>query len=313
MTKDADVLIVGAGIFGLAITFRLLQDGYSVTLVDRKGPGSGASGGVLGALSPHMPEAWNPKKAFQRDALLSADAFWQEISAISDLPTGFARIGRLLPLVSERALDHARKRAETSREHWPDTVSWNVLESWDPSWLTPETARFGVVHESLSARIFPRAACAALAKAISVLGGEFLIGEVTGIESGQVLLSDVKTVRASTIVAAAGHPTFDLLGFPAGFGAAIKGQAALLGPIGTSGPLIFADGLYVLPHHDGRVAVGSTSEKSYATPTGTDHQLDDLIARARSICPTISEAPVVERWANLRPKIWKALAVAFLM
>jgi len=83
----------------------------------------------------------------------------------------------------------------------------------------------------------------------------------------------------------------------------VKGQAALLrASVDPALPVIFADGLYIVPHEDGLVAIGSTSENSFSDPSGTDGLLDALIAKARQTAPVLAEAPVVERWAGLRPK-----------
>jgi D-hydroxyproline dehydrogenase len=48
-----DVAIVGAGIIGLAIAFRLAADGREVVVVDPKEAGSGASYGNAGTLAPY--------------------------------------------------------------------------------------------------------------------------------------------------------------------------------------------------------------------------------------------------------------------
>src|ERR1700736_6313516 len=48
-----DVAIVGAGIIGLAIAFRLAADGREVVVVDPNEPGSGASCGNAGTLAPY--------------------------------------------------------------------------------------------------------------------------------------------------------------------------------------------------------------------------------------------------------------------
>ena len=85
-------------------------------------------------------------------------------------------------------------------------------------------------------------------------------------------------------------------------GAGVKGQAARLALAGVEGcPQIYAGGLYVVPHADGTVAVGSTSEASVAD-LATDGLLDALVARARALVPALAGAPVVERWAGLRPR-----------
>ena len=53
---------------------------------------------------------------------------------------------------------------------------------------------------------------------------------------------------------------------------------------------------------DATVAIGSTSERDFAAPDTTDAQLDDLIARVRAVCPDLAAAPVLERWAGVRPR-----------
>jgi glycine oxidase len=67
-------------------------------------------------------------------------------------------------------------------------------------------------------------------------------------------------------------------------------------------PQIFANGLHIVPHSDGTVAIGSTSERYYQAPDTTDEQLESLIAMARQVCPALAGAQVVDRWAGERPR-----------
>jgi glycine oxidase len=87
-----------------------------------------------------------------------------------------------------------------------------------------------------------------------------------------------------------------------GLGAGEKGQAALLGYDARRLPQLFADGLHLVPHDDGTVAVGSTSERVWTDAVGTDDRLEALIARARMAFPALASAPVLERWAGIRPR-----------
>jgi glycine/D-amino acid oxidase-like deaminating enzyme len=50
------------------------------------------------------------------------------------------------------------------------------------------------------------------------------------------------------------------------------------------------------------VAIGSTSEREFDSPDGLDAQCDDLIARAVAAMPILADAPVVDRWAGVRPR-----------
>lgn len=74
-----DVTVRGAGIFGLSIARICARRGAKVQVVDPSGPGAGSSGGLVGALAPHVPENWNAKKAFQFDSLIMAEPFWRQI------------------------------------------------------------------------------------------------------------------------------------------------------------------------------------------------------------------------------------------
>ena len=85
-------------------------------------------------------------------------------------------------------------------------------------------------------------------------------------------------------------------------GAGVKGQAALLQYDAGGLPQLFAGGVHMIPHSDGTVAIGSTTERNYSTPDQTDAQLDDVIAAARAAVPVLRDAPVITRWAGVRPR-----------
>jgi glycine/D-amino acid oxidase-like deaminating enzyme len=85
-------------------------------------------------------------------------------------------------------------------------------------------------------------------------------------------------------------------------GVPVKGQSAALAYDARSLPQIFSDGVHIVPHADGTVAIGSTTERDFDDPHACDGQLDEVIARARAACPALADAPVIERWAGLRPR-----------
>ena len=121
-----DITVLGAGIFGLSVAWACQGRGANVRVIDPGGPGAGASGGVVGALAPHVPENWNDKKAFQLDSLLMAEPFWHEVEAVSGISPGYARLGRLQPIPDAAALTLARARAETAKTLWQDKARWQV-------------------------------------------------------------------------------------------------------------------------------------------------------------------------------------------
>jgi len=284
-----DITIRGAGIFGLTIAWECHKLGAQVAVIDPGGPGAGASGGVLGALAPHVPENWNAKKAFQFDSLIRARSLWPEIEQASGLPTGYGATGRLQPLADARAVELAQARSALARTLWKGQATWQVTDApAHPDWRPPSpTGQW--VFDSLSARINPRAACAALARAL--------------VENGVSITAEGPDHGA--VIDATG--TAGLLALNARFGrqigAGIKGQAALLRlPTPQDAPQVFADALHIIAHDNGTVAIGSTTERDFADPTATDAALEALIDTARRFMPALRAAPVVERWAGLRPR-----------
>jgi len=311
-----DLLVVGGGVMGLWTALLAARQGLSVALIEKRHIGAGASGGVLGALMAHLPDRWNAKKAFQFDALVSLEGEIAALEAETGLSTGYRRSGRLMPLAKphnrERALGHARDALTV----WCTpgrSFAFEVLDAAPVSgWPSAAAMPCGIVHDRLAGRLAPRLLLAALKAALGRMAN-VTIREGTGLAAldpaaGRAHLDDGTSLVFGTCVLAAGVQTFDLL-TPLGpklarpAGSAVKGQAALLkADLDPALPVIFADGLYIVSHEDGLVAVGSTSENQFVDPSGTDGLLDTLIERARAMAPVLADAPVVERWAGLRPR-----------
>ena len=277
-----DLTVRGAGVFGLSVAWACARRGARVRVIDPHGVGQGASGGIVGALAPHVPENWSDKKAFQRDSLLMAASWWGGIEQMSGLRTGYARTGRLQPVAVD-GLPLASERGQNATDLWQGQARWQVVPvTGHPGWAPPSPSGW-LIHDDLTARIHPRRAVLALAGAVRALGGQ-IVPEAP--DEGHVLW-------------ATGYA--GLTEVP-GLGGGEKGQAALLAYDAADLPQLFSDGLHLVPHDDGTVAIGSTSERHWTDPAGTDSRLDDLIARARGCFPMLADAPVLERWAGIRPR-----------
>lgn len=297
-----DVLIIGGGIFGLCSAYAIAKRGMSVVVMDAGKIGGGASGGVVGALAPYVPDEWNQKRQFQLEALLTADDFWAEIDALSGLQSGYGRIGRVLPILDERSHALAVHRETTSAKLWPSGFDWTVLS--EHAALSPALAPYGVIHETMSARLFPAMACQSLAAACVAKGVHMIENQrVTSIESGYAA-GPWGELKANKIILAAGTDGFPLLDHHLGLetGTGVKGQAALLEADLRDLPQIYAEGVYIVPHANGTTAVGSTSEDSWDDPYVIDEKLDAVIANARAVCPRLASADIIQTWAGLRPK-----------
>ena len=312
-----DLLIVGGGIMGLWAGVKATRAGLQVHIVERDRIGAGASGGLLGALMPHMPDQWNAKKQFQYDALVSLEAEIADIEAETGLSAGYRRCGRIMPLAKPHLREIALRREKEALTNWHQgdrSFFWKVEDSPTfPGWLGEDFTGSGIVLDTLAGRVAPRALLAVLSTWLRrqerVVLEEGCWVARFDLADGKAELSDGRTIAFGRCVLANGVESFsdlDALGeLPATrpIGVAVKGQAALLDAGADHGlPVIFSDGLYIVPHEDGRVAIGSTSEDHFDQPFSTDERLDALIARARAFAPCLQDAPVIERWAGLRPK-----------
>lgn len=314
-----EVLVVGAGIIGLWAARHAIRAGKTVTVLEKRRVGGGASGGVMGALMPHMPDRWNAKKQFQFEALAGLEAAIGELEDDTGLACGYRRCGRLMPIRSESTLAEIEARIEGARANWGGRFS---LERIEPAamgryaaWLDVRQAPCGVQWDDLSARIDPRACLASLASFIRARGELREGAHVVGIEPGCVRLADGSRLPAGEIVVAAGWEAYDLLqpamgvltgGRPIGRG--VKGQAILLDLVhDDSGPIIYADGVHVVPHAANRVAIGSSTVEdwqsgAFASPEAFDPDDVGFQVRAVDLVPALGGAAIIDRWAGVRPR-----------
>ncbi|WP_313136472.1 NAD(P)/FAD-dependent oxidoreductase [Paracoccus jeotgali] len=285
------ITVIGAGIFGLAAGYEIARRGHPVQVIEARGIGAGSSGGTVGALAPHAPDSWNRKKQVQFDSLLAARDFWDGVAQTGGCDPGYARNGRV-QAVARGDLDRLRQRIEGAERNWQGQARMWLTQTRPVGDLVPDSPDGWWLQDDLSARLSPRLACQALAAAIRAQRGEIICGAAahpadvpapaiwaTGAEGLAMLTDDLARKQ----------------------GQGVKGQSASLGFAAPDAPQVYAEGLHVVPHADGTVGVGSTSENEY-THDRVDAQLDDVIARARATCPALADAPVLERWAGIRPR-----------
>lgn len=310
---EFDVLVVGGGIIGCWTAYKAGKRGLKTLLIDQDKIGAGASGGILGALMPHMPERWDGKKQFQFEALHALPDEIKLLETETLLSCGYHQCGRVAPIMNDTKRGQMAGHLPNVEKYWLGVYDWQILDKPPVNdWPIASKAEHGVVYDTLSARVNPRKILAALKQAmqqdknISLQEGVGLLNYDEA--KGKAALSDKSDIKFSHIVLAAGPNTF---GFVAPslsvptlvLGKPIKGQAAILkADLDPTLPIMFDTGLYVIAHKDGHVAVGSTSEIEFNDPLSTDQQLEVLIMRAREFCPKLKDADVIERWAGLRPR-----------
>lgn len=287
----AEIEVFGGGIFGLTVAYTLQMRGAQVRLIEKRHIGAGASGGVVGALAPHTPDNWNNKKQFQYESLIASPDFWAEVDHQSGQKSGYLRTGRLVAIEDARVLGLAYERIEGATKFWQNNAQWHVLKSGSyPNW-EPESPTGFLTYDTLSARINPAQACRSLAAAFQAIGGELLVN--TSIGKG----------ADATIICTGYEGLVELSGeIDQAVGRGAKGQGILLEYDAPDAPQIFTNGMHIVPHSNGTLAVGSTTENDWENPDQTDDRLDDLHANAIAACPFLKDARILQRWAGVRPR-----------
>jgi glycine oxidase len=304
----ADVVVIGAGVQGCAVAWRLAQAGLAVVVLERAIPGAEASSAAGGILSPGV-EALEPGPFHDlgRASLARYPAFAAELEELTGVGLAYRTLGTL-----EVALDdqHARvlagRAAKLQKAGLPVTVLDDAqVRKLEPA-ISPE-ARGALWFED-EASLDPRQLARALAIAAARAGARFLTGQVRAIrqEGGRVAGVDHESgpVEASSVVLAAGSWSMQVSGhgLPPGAVRPVRGQIAVFD---TRPPLlaraIFSGHGYLVPRPDGRILCGSTMEEvgfeKAVTVAGLRHVLDVALG----IAPDLASAPVVETWSNFRP------------
>ena len=308
------ILIIGGGVAGLAIGWRLVRSGCDVEVLERGLAGRASSWAAAGMLAA-TAETGGDDNAYARLARAGRAAwprFAAELENVYGSSIGYRKCGALLVARTKpRAaqLKSAAKRLFAAGESvaWLDTKEARANEP-----LLSETIE-GALHAPGDAQVDNRILAAALAKAFVGAGGilrehcdvrnlETESGRVTG-----VLTSD-GIIEADKIVIAAGAWSSGISGIdpdalppvrPA------KGQmAALAPPAGAAmpAPLIWGEEIVYLVPRIGTLLVGATVEDAGFETSVSREARDDLIARAERLIPSLRGWRVVESWAGLRPR-----------
>ncbi|MFC7400318.1 glycine oxidase ThiO [Chelatococcus sp. GCM10030263] len=311
--KGSDVAVIGAGVIGLSIAWRLAQRGLSVTVFDRGRAGEGASHAAAGMLAacaeiePSEERLLNLNRASQ--------ALWPDFAAEVE-----AASGETVDLRQEGTLNIALTADEAARlkqhlvlqEKLQLPVSW--LSATDVRRREPALAP-GLVGGIVSpedhqvdnrklARALKIAATAAGVRLVEETAVTALAvgnGRVTGIETAAGLYS------AGTVVLAAGAWSRGLDGLPAEARPPVrpvKGQLIALG-MDPAAPLlnhvVWAPGVYMVPRRDGRLILGATVEEKGFDQAITAGGLLSLLHAGWRALPAIEELPVIETWVGHRP------------
>ncbi|MGC0414821.1 glycine oxidase ThiO [Embleya sp. AB8] len=315
---NTDIVIVGAGVIGLSIAWRArTRYGPTVTVVDPS-PGRGASHAAAGMLTP-VSELQYGEESLLRLGIESArryPEFAAELADAAGLPSGYRACGTIAV-----ALD-ADDRAVLKDLHTHQTRLG--LHS---TWLTSRECRrlepmlspaiTGGLHVEDDHQIDNRRLVAALLAACDRAGVR-LVRErverilVTDERAHGVRLANGRELSADQVVLAAGCRSALIPGLPPEVVPAvrpIKGEILRLKVPPAMLPLLSRNvrgvvkggSMYLVPRADGELVIGATEYELGHDTRVTAGGVYELLRDAHELVPGITELPLLETLAGLRP------------
>lgn len=313
------VVVVGAGVVGLAIAWRLVEEGAEVTVLD-PAPAQGATHAAAGMLAP-VSEYWHREEELLALSLRAAElypALLDRLGAATGIELHHRDEGTLVVAATagDRELLAGLRQAQRAHRLEVGALTTREARRLEPA-LSPAIA--GAFLSTADRALDPRSLAQAYLRALREGAGgapvRFVPARVTEVQwrdGAAVGVVDEHGIshRAATVVLAAGLGAAELAQLPAGWHPrlrAVYGETVrLLAPSSTIGPhrtvraLVEQRSVYVVPRGDGRYVIGA-SEREDGQEQVQAGTLTRLLRDAQQIVPDIAEMTVTETIARARP------------
>ncbi len=309
VVRSTDIVVIGAGVIGAAVAFELVRRGASVTLLDARTPGGGATHASGGMLAPYTEASeGGPLLELGARSLKLFRAFAHDVARESGVDLNYTEAGSLHLARTESALAHFEgSRATLASMQVPASL------------LTPADIRAlepAVTSEVLGALLLPsqahvsapaltRALVAAAAKRGATLIDNVRVTRVTRGADAWSVGTTGSTLHARTVVIAAGAWAGGL---------SIDGVDGHVPVRPVRGQLLhlhfdhpplshvtWDDRCYLVPWNDGTLLVGATMEDVGFEEQTTASGVKSLIEAVCRVIPAASSAHVASARAGLRP------------
>ncbi len=303
------VLIIGGGIIGSAIAWRLASEKAQVTVFERGRLGQEASWAAAGMIAPQAEaEGPGPFVNYCVRARVALEAILDRLRAESGIDPEYDDAGMLYVALNADERDQLAARARWQREAGlsVDEISGAQARALAPV-LSPEVIY--ALSFPTDRRLDNRKLTQAYVNAAMRAGAEFVEGaQVDEIAANggtpALRLSDGSTHRADAIVNAAGAWAAQIRGLEADRipMRPVRGQIICFeARPGLLGPSIFSMRGILVPRRDGRILAGSTREEAGFNKSVTMDGMERIVHGVRSLVTGLADTPFREAWAGLRP------------
>lgn len=301
------IVIIGAGVAGLSIGWRLRQARAEVTILERAEPGKGATWASAGmiAATAELGDHESPETEFARRSSGLWPIFAAELEQATGVDIHYGQSGSLIV-----ARDAAEAAAAQARAADDTEVSW--LGRADAAAMEPMlTGDFaGALWAAGEAHVDSRALGRALTAAFIRSKGELMAVETVAslvVENDRMVAARTpfKSYEADAFIVCAGAWSGQIAGLPVELTKVkpVKGEMLALDRPAASpipGHVIWGNGVYLVPRRN-QLLVGATVADAGFDTSVTDEAREYLRSRADALLPSLAGWTQADHWAGLRP------------
>lgn len=311
-TPSPDVVVIGAGIIGGSIAWRLAQSGLRVTMVDSGAMGGEASWAGAGMLAPggemETRDVWSD---LGTQSLALYPAFVDELEKLSGSSIDYQQCGAAEIVFSAEEWPVVQRRAAAQRLMGIPSAPLAVSElRGRVAGLAGEPA--GVLFYPQDALVDPRDVTRALKIACGAAGNGIREGwRVRSIQAhgDSIIISDGKdTIAAGAAVIAAGAWSGEIAitgdRMPPSLPPTLPVRGHLIGYSLQPGsiPLIVRSGhTYLLQRKNGFTITGTSSETVGFVRPVDSVICEEIAQRAAGLLPKLADAGPYTAWNGFRP------------
>ena len=302
-----DVVIVGAGIVGVACADEFTRRGMTVAVVDRDAVGSGATGAAMG----HIVVLDDSEAQFALTRY--SQQLWQALRPELPDDVEFQQPGTIWVAADEEEMAEVRRKRDYYGERGVavEELDPNALKQLEPNLRDGLSGGLRVPGDCV---LDPPCAARFLMARAQARGAELLTGEgVTQIAAGKVKLSDGSELSAQFIVNAAGALAADLtpgieikkrkghLAITASYPGFLRHQLVELGYLKSAHSLTGDSVAFnVQPRRSGQILVGSSRQYGAERKEVDDHILARMRQRAHQYMPDLEVMSIIRAWTGFR-------------
>ncbi|ARF14939.1 glycine oxidase ThiO [Sporosarcina ureae] len=308
--KTYDHVVIGGGVIGCSIAYRLAKEGLSVAVFDagKAGQASMAAGGMLGAQNEFVQD--NPLLGIALESRAMFPQLRDELLSETGIDIDLRTAGLIKTAATEQDRDELHRQYHFLSEK-DSSIQWlepEEVPEIEPCMMSQTAGAIFLekdhqVKAPLLAQAFLKAAMNAgvhvyeETKALRLL---IQHNRIVGVDTS------IGSLYATQVTIAAGawsshlleDTNFSLPVIP------VKGECLsirLAGPAPVK--TIFAvDGCYIVPKRNKEMLIGATSIPGSFDTSVTAHGILSLLQRASRLLPVLSDGVIHRTWVGVRPQ-----------